>query len=64
VKESCPLTCKYCSKCVDSPLRFKFLYNNEKIARNCDWVGTRSKKMRCQVPGMENICPNTCSKNC
>jgi hypothetical protein len=63
VKESCPLTCKYCSTCVDSPLRFKFSYNNETITRNCKWVGTRSTKMRCQVPGMENICPNTCS-NC
>ncbi len=52
--------------CNDSPLRFRVLWNDESIARDCTWVANRATKQKCGVDGVGSMCPVTCGtcNNC
>lgn len=52
--------------CQDSIFRFKLIKNNKTITRGCDWVANKSTRDRCQISGVKEHCPSTCSScsNC
>jgi hypothetical protein len=52
------------SSCEDSTLRFKVVYNGNKISRGCDWVAKRSTKLRCAADGVPSHCPVACGTSC
>ncbi len=58
----CPVTCDVCDEfaCEDAPMRFKVDKDGQKIARDCNWVGTRSTRYRCSLDGVSETCPETC----
>ena len=60
VSNTCPKTCGTCVTCVDSTLRFKFVYNDVYIARSCEWVTRKNTSERCAISGMAGTCRETC----
>lgn len=48
--------------CVDTNLRFRFKWWYRRMRRDCEWVGRRMTKKRCQIPGVASMCPQTCKK--
>ena len=60
VAEMCSKTCDKCDTCADSGSRFKVTWNNQKISRNCSWVGNRATAQKCKVDGVKEACCSTC----
>lgn len=61
VSETCLSTCKTCSMCNDSPLRFKvFIKSNKYRAKSCKWTARRYSETRCAIHGMSETCRATC----
>lgn len=51
-EQSCP--------CVDSPLRIKSKFSGKKTVKSCEWVNTKSTRVRCGLLGVAESCPLTC----
>ena len=60
VSAACPVTCGSCDTCADPELRFKFTYNNNNIARSCEFVGRVESKIGGRCAASQNICRLTC----
>jgi hypothetical protein len=60
VSAACPVTCGSCDTCADPELRFKFTYNNNNIARSCEFVGRIESKISGRCASSQNICRLTC----
>ena len=60
VSAHCPNACESCSDCVDSTVRFKFVWNNKTIHRDCEWVARKATYNRCQVAGISDSCRSAC----
>ncbi len=60
VAQICAATCETCSECFDSSARFMLNWNNRRIARDCNWVGNKATKQRCNIVGVTEACRETC----
>ena len=48
------------SLCIDSSLRFKVVWNNKAITRDCTWIANKATIQRCRLDGVGAMCPVTC----
>lgn len=62
IRSMCPVTCNACDmySCVDGDNRFKVVWNGNKVARDCIWVGNKQTVMRCNADGVSDTCRGTC----
>jgi hypothetical protein len=59
-----PVASPTSTTCEDSTLRFRVLYNGNKISRDCGWVAKKSTKLRCAADGVPSHCPVACGTSC
>lgn len=62
ISAACPVTCNTCNICEDPvpSLKFKFMYNNKLIRRNCDFIRRIPSKVKGRCRQSDNICRKTC----
>ncbi len=64
VKFECPVTCGTAcpyNNCEDREGRFKIVTSTDRVMkRSCEWVQKKDTSARCNIPGVAELCKETC----